>query len=166
MAEVRNLRVTRGKILYLRLCPCHRPTFQRSSKYDWKSISLLEEKRRESICKGPRSPNSITELNPINPGVIGMERNSVIKKKKNEVASSDFDIIFLLRYSPRVRLEDKEVQCNLVNPEQNEKLEEQFRETVKFNSILAEDLGAAKKEIEILRGRLKELEVCFFFFEI
>lgn len=74
-----------------------------------------------------------------------------------------FDIISVLRYSPRVRLEDKEVQCNLVNPEQNEKLEEQFRETVKLNSTLAEDLGAAKKEIEILRGRLKELEVCFYF---
>ena len=55
------------------------------------------------------------------------------------------------------------MQCNLVNPEQNEKLEEQFRETVKLNSTLAEDLGAAKKEIEILRGRLKELEVCFYF---
>ena len=62
-------------------------------------------------------------------------------------------------FSPKVRLEDKEVQCNLIIPEQNEKLEEQFRETVKLNSSLAEELGATKKEIEILRGKLKELEV-------
>ena len=66
--------------------------------------------------------------------------------------------------SPKVRLEDIAVQCNLINPEQNDKLEEQFRETVKLNSSLAEELGAAKKEIEVLRGRLKELEVLHLYY--
>ena len=31
-----------------------------------------------------------------------------------------------------------------------------------MNSKLAEELGAARKEIEVLKGRLKELEVCMF----
>lgn len=31
---------------------------------------------------------------------------------------------------------------------------------VKLNTKLAEELGAARKEIEILKGRMKELEVC------
>lgn len=30
---------------------------------------------------------------------------------------------------------------------------------VRLNSKLAEELGSAKKELEILKGRLKELEV-------
>ncbi len=58
-----------------------------------------------------------------------------------------------------MRLEHKGVQCSLLSLEQSEKLEEQFRDTVKLNSTLAEELGAAKKEIEILKGRLKEFEV-------
>lgn len=37
---------------------------------------------------------------------------------------------------------------------------------VRLNSKLAEELGSAKKEIEILKGRLKELEVNFKSFEL
>ncbi|RUS90550.1 hypothetical protein EGW08_001727, partial [Elysia chlorotica] len=36
--------------------------------------------------------------------------------------------------------------------------EEQLIETVRLNTKLAEELGSAKKEIEVLKGRLKELE--------
>ncbi|XP_064646296.1 uncharacterized protein LOC135499471 isoform X2 [Lineus longissimus] len=53
----------------------------------------------------------------------------------------------------------KEVQCVIIPSQTDVKLEEQFRETVKLNSKLAEELGAARKEIEILKGRLKEFEM-------
>lgn len=33
---------------------------------------------------------------------------------------------------------------------------------VQMNAKLSEDLGSAKKEIEVLKGRLKELEVYLF----
>ena len=38
-------------------------------------------------------------------------------------------------------------------------MEIQFKESLQRNSQLAEELGAAKKEIELLKGKLKELEV-------
>ena len=38
-------------------------------------------------------------------------------------------------------------------------MERQFKATCDRNTQLAQDLGAAKKEIEILKGKLKELEV-------
>ncbi|KAL5005922.1 hypothetical protein ScPMuIL_017080 [Solemya velum] len=54
--------------------------------------------------------------------------------------------------------QDKEVQCNL--PQHTDRaLEEQFIQTVRLNSKLAQDLGAARKEVEVLTGRLKELEM-------
>ncbi len=40
-------------------------------------------------------------------------------------------------------------------------MERQFKATCDRNTQLAQDLGAANKEIEILKGKLKELEVCF-----
>ena len=49
-----------------------------------------------------------------------------------------------------------ETQCNLHN---SAMLEVQFKESLQANSKLAEQLGAAKKEIELLKGKLKELEV-------
>ncbi|KAK3595389.1 hypothetical protein CHS0354_008819 [Potamilus streckersoni] len=52
----------------------------------------------------------------------------------------------------------KEVQCCLF-PHTDRTLEEQFIKTVRLNSKLAEDLGSARKEIEMLKGRLKELEM-------
>ena len=38
-------------------------------------------------------------------------------------------------------------------------VEAQFRETMRENSRLAQELGAAKHEITLLRSRLRELEV-------
>ncbi len=40
-------------------------------------------------------------------------------------------------------------------------MERQFKATCDRNTQLAQDLGAANKEIEILKGKLKELEVCY-----
>ncbi|KAH9489595.1 hypothetical protein Btru_036453 [Bulinus truncatus] len=61
------------------------------------------------------------------------------------------------RISPKI---SKEIQCNLPLPLRGDPpMEEQFIETVRLNSKLAEELGSAKKEIEILKGRLKELEM-------
>ncbi|CAL1526600.1 unnamed protein product, partial [Lymnaea stagnalis] len=59
------------------------------------------------------------------------------------------------RINPKI---SKETQCSL--PLRSESpIEEQFIETVRLNSKLAEELGSAKKEIEVLKGRLKELEM-------
>lgn len=52
----------------------------------------------------------------------------------------------------------KETQCSSLELGDSPK-EEQFIETVRLNSKLAEELGSAKKEIEVLKGRLKELEM-------
>ncbi|KAK0041870.1 bromodomain-containing protein [Biomphalaria pfeifferi] len=59
------------------------------------------------------------------------------------------------RINPKI---SKETQCNLPLRDETP-MEEQFIETVRLNSRLAEELGSAKKEIEILKGRLKELEM-------
>ncbi|XP_059174741.1 uncharacterized protein LOC131954912 [Physella acuta] len=59
------------------------------------------------------------------------------------------------RISPKI---SKETQCTLALRGESQ-FEEQFIETVRLNSKLAEELGSAKKEIEILKGRLKELEM-------
>lgn len=61
----------------------------------------------------------------------------------------------VLRVSPTI---SKETQCSLLR-HGDSPLEEQFIETVRLNSKLAEELGSARKEIEILKGRLKELEM-------
>ncbi|KAK7507882.1 hypothetical protein BaRGS_00000847 [Batillaria attramentaria] len=61
----------------------------------------------------------------------------------------------VMRVSPKI---SKEVQCTLLR-HSDSPLEEQFIETVRLNSKLAEELGSARKEIEILKGRLKELEM-------
>ncbi|XP_074654962.1 uncharacterized protein LOC141908707 [Tubulanus polymorphus] len=53
----------------------------------------------------------------------------------------------------------KEVQCTIIGSDADYKLEEQFRETVRLNARLAEELGACRMEVEILTGRLKELEM-------
>ncbi|XP_005097528.2 uncharacterized protein LOC101853550 [Aplysia californica] len=59
------------------------------------------------------------------------------------------------RISPKI---SKETQCCL--PMRGDSaIEEQFIETVRLNSKLAEELGSARKEIEVLKGRLKELEM-------
>ena len=64
--------------------------------------------------------------------------------------------------SPRGKYVSTEVQCGLT-PSTNlvcsQKLEEQLKEGLQRNAKLAEELGAAKKEIEILKGRLREYEV-------
>ncbi len=68
-------------------------------------------------------------------------------------------------FSPQAKKEHKEIQCVMSQESPpDDKLHDQFRETVKLNSRLAEDLGSAKKEIEVLKGRLRELEVCVFNF--
>ncbi|XP_013411140.1 uncharacterized protein LOC106174235 isoform X2 [Lingula anatina] len=59
---------------------------------------------------------------------------------------------------PSVSRVSTEVQCQIPSLS-DQKLEKQFKETVIHNSKLAEELGAAKKEIEILKGRLKEFEM-------
>ncbi|KAK7112283.1 hypothetical protein V1264_011757 [Littorina saxatilis] len=61
----------------------------------------------------------------------------------------------VLRVSPKI---SKEIQCSLLR-HSDLPAEEQFIETVRLNSKLAEELGSARKEIEILKGRLKELEM-------
>ncbi|XP_076455595.1 uncharacterized protein LOC143290168 [Babylonia areolata] len=61
----------------------------------------------------------------------------------------------VLRVSPTI---SKETQCSLLRHGDSPG-EEQFMETVRLNSKLAEELGSARKEIEILKGRLKELEM-------
>lgn len=61
----------------------------------------------------------------------------------------------VMRVSPKI---SKEVQCTLLR-HCDSPLEEQFIETVRLNTKLAEELGSARKEIEILKGRLKELEM-------
>ncbi|GFR63002.1 CAP-Gly domain-containing linker protein 2 [Elysia marginata] len=59
------------------------------------------------------------------------------------------------RVSPKA---NKQIQCSL-SVSGDSPREEQFIETVRLNSKLAEELGSAKKEIEVLKGRLKELEM-------
>ncbi|GFO32443.1 hypothetical protein PoB_005894800 [Plakobranchus ocellatus] len=59
------------------------------------------------------------------------------------------------RVSPKA---NKETQCCITLAGDSPR-EEQFIETVRLNSKLAEELGSAKKEIEVLKGRLKELEM-------
>lgn len=54
---------------------------------------------------------------------------------------------------------DAETQCLLLPSTDNSVLELQFRESIQINSRLSEELGAAKREIELLKGKLKELEV-------
>jgi len=64
------------------------------------------------------------------------------------------------KVNPKTEKVSKEVQCVIEGGSHSDaRFEEQFRETVKLNSKLSEDLGAAKKEIEVLKGRLKELEM-------
>ncbi|BFZ21979.1 hypothetical protein BsWGS_25018 [Bradybaena similaris] len=63
--------------------------------------------------------------------------------------------IEIKRISPKI---SKETQCCLVT-QGDSPLEDQFIETVRLNSKLAEELGSARKEIEVLKGRLKELEM-------
>lgn len=75
------------------------------------------------------------------------------KNSLPEIISEPDDMV--LRVSPKI---SKEVQCRLLRYNDSP-LEEQFIETVRLNSKLAEELGSAKKELEILKGRLKELEM-------
>ncbi|CAG5130107.1 unnamed protein product [Candidula unifasciata] len=59
------------------------------------------------------------------------------------------------KVSPKI---SKETQCRLLLPG-NTPLEDQFIETLRINAKLAEDLGSARKENEVLKCRLKELEM-------
>ena len=52
----------------------------------------------------------------------------------------------------------KQTQCSLLHQAKGS-LEEQFIKTVKTNTKLSEELSHARKEIEILRQRLKQIEV-------
>lgn len=59
--------------------------------------------------------------------------------------------------SPDLTKDNEEIRCCISAQGDGSKLEEQFRVTVQLNTRLALELGAAKKEIEILTARLKEL---------
>ncbi|KAJ8320047.1 hypothetical protein KUTeg_001634 [Tegillarca granosa] len=85
------------------------------------------------------------------------EENSSNKRRKNSlpemVSQPNSDI---KRVSPLKVT--KEVQCTAPHPADCT-LEEQFMETIRLNSKLTEDLGAATKEIDTLKKRLKLLEM-------
>ncbi|XP_035661177.1 shootin-1-like isoform X2 [Branchiostoma floridae] len=51
-----------------------------------------------------------------------------------------------------------EVQCDIPNSCENEKLLKQYRETLRLNSKLVEDLTSARKEIESLKRQLAQQE--------
>ena len=64
--------------------------------------------------------------------------------------------------SPQAKMISTEVQCCLMSDPSQNHLEEQLDETQKTNTNLARELGTAKKEINFLKSRLQELEVCAY----
>ena len=55
----------------------------------------------------------------------------------------------------------KQTQCSLIHQAKGS-MEEQFVKTVKTNTKLSEELSHARKEIEALKQKLKQVEVCVF----
>ena len=55
----------------------------------------------------------------------------------------------------------KQTQCSLIHQAKGS-MEEQFIKTVKTNTKLSEELSHARKEIEALKQKLKQVEVCVF----
>ena len=55
----------------------------------------------------------------------------------------------------------KQTQCSLIHQAKGS-MEEQFVKTVKTNTKLSEELTHARKEIEALKQKLKQVEVCDF----
>ncbi|XP_048237928.1 uncharacterized protein LOC124150358 isoform X2 [Haliotis rufescens] len=118
-----------------------------------------ESRRRGSPRVGHRPVNGILTQALIHSPPEGVATDSsdsnVASDRKNslpEIISEPDDGI--KKISPKA---SKESQCSLLQ-NTDSTIEEQFIE-MKLNSKLAEELGSARKEIEILKGRLKELEM-------
>ncbi|KAL8596733.1 hypothetical protein ACOMHN_046350 [Nucella lapillus] len=129
--------------------------------------SVSDASFQDSGCEAGRTPlggqavrkNSLPEIIS-EPGGQVLRVRSCKNSCKNSGKNSLPKIISelgeqVLRVSPTI---SKETQCSLLRYSDSP-LEEQFIETVHLNSKLAEELGSARKEIEILKGRLKELEM-------
>lgn len=97
---------------------------------------LVHSSPQENICDATNRKNSLPEIVSEPQGII-------------------------TRVSPRCPQTSVKVQCNLDGPgsSKQEDRDSQFREALLQNTRLAEDLGAAKKEIEKLKEQLAVLQL-------